>query len=172
MMFYGFNYNFIILDFKKISLKKYTWSFCMGSLSSMDRCKLSGFTICSASRSGASWSSLSQALGPASLLTNPTGIKLARNSYLQSALRTASGAYYYRRGSRSPESESWSRRRMGDAFSSCDHGATRTETVNACDFNSTPMTPVTSRWPPPYRGASTGSDGHCAARVEDKEAVP
>jgi hypothetical protein len=32
------NYNFYnIILFKKISLKKYAWSFCMGSLPSMER---------------------------------------------------------------------------------------------------------------------------------------
>jgi hypothetical protein len=42
--------------------------------------------------------------------------------------------------------------------------------MDAYDLKSTPTTPVT--WPPPYRGALTGSYGHGAARVEDKEAVP
>jgi hypothetical protein len=42
--------------------------------------------------------------------------------------------------------------------------------MDAHDFKSTPTTPVT--WPPPYRGALTGSDasGHGAARVKDEEA--
>ncbi len=37
-MFYSFElYLTILLNFKKISLKKFAWSFCMGSLPSMER---------------------------------------------------------------------------------------------------------------------------------------
>ncbi len=63
------------------------------------------------------------------------------------------------------------RRRIGDAFAPYDHDATRTDgDEDAHDFKSTPTTPVT--WPPPYRAALTGPDGHGAARVKDEEADP
>ncbi len=51
----------------------------------------------------------------------------ARISYLQSALRTE--ACDYRRG---PRSVSRSRRLIGDAFGSCDHGAARTDGDDGC----------------------------------------
>jgi hypothetical protein len=62
-----------------------------------------------------------------SLPTNPIGKFLARISYLQSAVRT--GAYDYRRG---PRSVSRSRRRIGDAFGSCNHVAARADGDDGC----------------------------------------
>ncbi len=68
-----------------------------------------------------------------------------------------------------------SRRRIGDAFASCDHDATRTDGADGCSrlqVYAHDPSHVAAAVVPRDGGALTGSDGHGAAWVKDEEADP